>query len=83
MSFKLEKKHKELIEIYGQQIEITKPTVGQLAQFQAAAKKEGFNEVEESLSFLESIGVPKNILADLIAEDYQALIEYIFTPKKK
>ncbi len=83
MSFKLEKKHKELIEIYGQQIEITKPTVGQLAQFQSAAKKEGFNEVEESLNFLESIGVPKNILADLIAEDYQALIEYIFTPKKK
>lgn len=83
MSFKLEKKNKELIEVYGIQFEISKPTIGQLAEFQNMSKSEGFDEVKESLKFLESIGVPKAVLDQLVAEDYQALLEYIFTPKKK
>jgi hypothetical protein len=83
MAFKLEKKSTEIIDIYGKQIEIKKPTVKQLAYYSEKSKETGFDQVKESIILLKDLGIPEDVVEELDAEGYAALIEHVFAVKKK
>lgn len=83
MSLKLEKKQKEIIEIYGQQVGINFPTVMQMAKYKELSKQEGFDEFTESIKLLVELGIPQELLNEMPADDFKTLVEYIFIGKKK
>jgi hypothetical protein len=80
---KIDKKPKEKMEVYGVEFEISMPTVKQLKHFNDLSKAEGFNEFDGSCKFLVELGVPESVIEDMNSDDFKALIDHVFEPKKK
>lgn len=83
MDFKLDKKPKYKIEIYGQTYELAKPQVCQIAEFKNKMSAKEHDEIELTQEFISKLGIPLEVIKEMDADDFGALVEFITNPKKK
>lgn len=79
---KLEKK-KEIVNIYGNEVEISLPTVKQLREFAEKSKQEGFDDFSGAVEMLVQAGVPSELVNELSPGDFKSLVEFVLDVKKK
>lgn len=78
----MEFKRSELkVTIYGQEVTIAYPTLRQLKEFNKKANKKGADDLEETISFLAVLGLPKHIAEELEPEHFTKIMETV-TAKK-
>lgn len=82
--FKIEKAPPVLVEIFGQDVSVNRPSVGQLkamqAKLAAAPKDEALAVIEEFCK--DVMGIPHEALDGMTATQMQELMEHISTRKK-
>lgn len=83
MSLKFERS-KVSVEIYGEKLELRKPTFGESVELSKKIKENGGeeNSTEIIMQFLESLGLPKQLLQSMEAEHVVTLLEHISGKKK-
>lgn len=85
MSFTLEKKSAEKVNIYGKEYSLTKPTVRQTEKLQEDIKN---SKEDESASFklmkkwVEDLGLPGEVIMDMELDHFVKLVEHLSGSKK-
>lgn len=69
------------IDIYGQEVTLSFPTIMQLKELDKKATKKGADEIGESISFLEKLGLPKHIAEELEPQHFKDIIEALTVKK--
>lgn len=71
------------VNIYGQELKLAKPTIGQMEVFESkrkAAPEEKHFQI--MLEFLRDLGLPEKLGKDLELEHFQAIMELLAGKKK-
>lgn len=68
--------------IYGEELEVKAPLMRQVKEFQELVKKDADNEVDESIKFLERLGLPKDFGWDMEPAHLKTLIQTVCGQKK-
>lgn len=80
--FKIEKKPKLKLEIYGESFEMDRLKFKEADRMEMQAKSDDHRALTAVRESLESKGLPSHILDDMDVDDVIKLIEYL-SPKKK
>lgn len=71
------------VSIYGQELKLTKPTIGQMEAFEAKKKTAGEDkQFQIMLDFLKELGLPENLGKDLELEHFTQIVELLAGKKK-
>jgi len=70
------------VDVYGEKIEISKPNIKQVIEYQKKVKEDEEN-VEVVLDFLAELGLPKDKAYSLTPDDLQLIVEALVSSKKK
>jgi hypothetical protein len=85
MSFVLEKKSVEKVNIYGKEYSLSKPTVRQTEKLQEEIK---LSKDDQSASFglmkkwVEGLGLPGEVIMDMELDHFVSLVEHLSGSKK-
>lgn len=83
--FELVELPKQKIKIYGKEFEISKPTVKQIKAITKtfdAKSDDVARSTDQLITFLSGLGLPSDLMEDMPAEHFNALVEYVLGVKK-
>lgn len=71
--------------IYGQVVDLRRPTVGMIEAFedQRAATESDKDKMVLMKKFMKDLGMPEDLSANMEIDHYTQLVEYVLAPKKK
>jgi len=69
--------------IFGKDLDISKPSVGQVEALQSELAKEDAKPLAIMRSFIEALGVSRDLLDQMDIDQFQFLVEQLSAPKKK
>lgn len=70
------------VDVYGEKIEISKPNIKQVMDYQKKVKDDS-DDLEIVLDFLAELGLPKDKAYTLTPDDLQLIVEALVSSKKK
>lgn len=83
MDIEIKERTKLKAKIFGKELEVSKPSVGQVEALQAELAKEDAKPLAVMRSFIETLGVSRELLDQLDIDQFQFLVEQLSAPKKK
>lgn len=69
------------LNVYGTEVELNFPTMKSLKEFNTVATADGADELEETINFLDGLGLPRHISEELEPEHFQAVVEALSAKK--
>lgn len=83
--FELTELPKQKVRIYGKEFEISKPTVKQIKALTKefdAKSQDAAKSTDQLIVFLSGLGLPADLMEEMPAEHFNALVEYVIGVKK-